>query len=140
MRKTLMQFATFFSVLALLSISPAALAGKDEPIYVPDPINVPNGKSAEDVKQVIRKALFKRGWDIKEVGAGNIEGTYTKSGRHGARHTATVGFRFDSKTIRMEYRDSQDLDYNKADGTIHKTYNRWVRNIEKDVRSALGSY
>lgn len=138
MSRSLTRFAALLPFAALLIASPLVQAA--EPIYTPDPIVVPAGKDAEVVRQAVRKALFKRGFEIKEVGAGHIESKHTKSGRKGAQHIAVLTIKFDSKSVRISYKDSQDLDYDAKDGTIHKTYNRWVRSVEKDIRASLGSY
>jgi hypothetical protein len=122
---------------ALLIVSPAVMA---EPIYTPEPIAVPAGKSQEAVRQAVRKALFSKNFEIKERGAGHIEGTYTKAGRKGARHVAVITVRYDTKAVKISYQDSEGLKYNAKNGTIHKTYNRWVRNVEKSIRASLGSY
>ncbi|HEX9625646.1 MAG TPA: hypothetical protein VGA00_01780 [Acidiferrobacterales bacterium] len=138
MLSTTRRLAAALPFAALLFASPLTHAA--EPIYTPEPIVVPAGKSQEAVRQAIRKALFSKNFEIKEVGGGHIEGKYTKSGRKGARHVAVITVRYDAKAVKISYKDSEDLDYDAKDGTIHKTYNRWVRNVEKSIRASLGSY
>jgi hypothetical protein len=55
-------------------------------------------------------------------------------------HVAVLEVRFDTKNVRIGYKDSQELNYDKAAGVIHKTYNNWVRNLEKNIRANLGAY
>lgn len=120
--------------LLFLAAGPAH-AGKHDPIYVPQPIQIPAGK-AGTVKNVIKKALFDKNWQVSETGPGHIQGKYTKSGKH----TAVIDVRYDAKTVSIHYKDSQNLNYNKENNTIHGTYNNWVRNVEKNIRSGLGAF
>lgn len=121
-----------------LFIAPAQ-AARTAPIYTPEPIQVPAGKNAEAVKKAVRKALFDKGWDAREIGPGHVQGKHTKSGKKES-HTAIVDVKFDTKTVRISYKGSENLDYNQADGTIHKTYNGWIKYLEKNIRANLGSY
>ena len=47
---------------------------------------------------------------------------------------------FDAKSVRISYKDSEELNYDKESGVIHKTYNNWVRNLEKSIRANLGAF
>jgi len=121
--------------LLLFLASGPAHAGKHDPIYVPQPIQIPAGKAA-NVKNVIKKALYDKNWEVSETGPGHIQGKYTKSGKH----TAVIDVSYDAKTVSIHYKDSQNLNYNKENNTIHGTYNNWVRNVERNIRSGLGAY
>jgi hypothetical protein len=130
----------FVAPLALmLMASPAAEAGRLQPIYTPDPIEIPAGKSGEEVKQGIRKALFSLDFKTKDIGPGQLEATHVKNSKDMV-HTAVLSIQYDSKTVRIRYKDSKDLNYDQKAGEIHGTYNRWVRNVEKRIRGNLGSY
>ena len=135
MYKKLITLAATVPLLLFLAASPAH-AGKHDPIYVPQPIQVPAGKGAGDVKNVIKKALFEKNWEVREIGSGHIQGKYTKSGKH----TAVIDIKYDAKTVSINYKDSENLNYNKDNNTIHGTYNNWVRNVEKNIRSGLGAF
>ena len=124
--------------VALLAMP--AYAANTAPSYTPEPIQVPAGKGAEDVKKAVRKALFDKDWEIREIGPGHLQGKHTKSGGKGKLHVAVLDVRFDSKSVRIGYKDSQELNYDKESGVIHKTYNNWVRNLEKNIRANLGAY
>lgn len=123
--------------LALFAVS--AHAARTAPIYTPEPIQVPAGKNAEAIKKAVRKAMFDKGWTAREIGPGHIQGKYTKTGKNES-HAAIVDVKFDAKMVRISYKGSENLDYNQADGTIHKTYNNWIRYLEKNIRANLGSY
>ena len=115
-------------------------AANTAPIYTPEPIQVPAGKSAEVVKKAVRKALFDKDWEVREIGPGHLQGKHTKSGGKDKLHVAVLDVRFDAKSVRISYKDSQELNYDKAAGVIHKTYNNWVHNLEKSIRANLGAY
>lgn len=117
-----------------------AYAANTAPIYTPEPIQIPADKSAEDVKKAVRKALFEKDWEMREIGPGHLQGKHAKSGGKDRQHVAVLDVRFDAKSVRISYKDSQELDYDKAAGVIHKTYNNWVRNLEKNIRANLGAY
>jgi hypothetical protein len=138
MYKKLITLTATVPLLLFLAAGPAH-AGKHDPIYTPQPIQVPAGKGVGDVKNVIRKALFDKNWEVRETGAGHIQGMYTKSGKRGS-HTAVIDIQYDAKAIRINYKDSENLNYNKEGNTIHGTYNSWVRNVEKNIRAGLGAY
>jgi len=117
-----------------------AYAANTAPMVTPDPIQVPAGKSAEEVKKAVRKAMFDKDWEVREIGPGHLQGKHTKSGGKGKLHVAVLDVRFDAKSVRISYKDSEELNYDKESGVIHKTYNNWVRNLEKSIRANLGAF
>lgn len=130
----------FLSVLVLSGFLAASVqAGKNDPMYVPEPIEISGGKSTEEVKRAVRKALFDEGFQARDIASGQVQGKRSKSGKHGA-YSATVNINYDSRNVRIAYANSENLNYNAKNKTIHGTYNRWVRNIEKRVRKNLGAY
>lgn len=122
----------FVTLLAL-----PAQAANTAPLYKPEPIQVPAGKGAEAVKKAIRKAFTDKDWEVREVGPGHMQGKHTKSG--GDRlHVAVVEVRFDTRSVRIGYKFSEELNYNRETGIIHKTYNNWVKDLEKNIQANLG--
>lgn len=138
MSRVIIRLFAALPFVALLAMP--AYAANTAPIYTPEPIQVPAGKGTEDVKKAVRKALFDKDWEIREIGPGHLQGKHTKSGGKGKLHVAVLDVRFDSKSVRIGYKDSQELNYDKESGVIHKTYNNWVRNLEKNIRANLGAY
>lgn len=129
-----------FCALSLLVFFAApAQAGKNDPIYLPDPIEITGGKSGEDVKRAVRKALFDEEFQARDIAPGQVQGKRTKSGKKGA-YSAVVTVHYDSRSVRIAYAGSENLNYDGKNKTIHGTYNRWVRNIEKRIRRNLGAY
>ena len=138
MSRAILRLFTALPFVALLVLP--VYAANTAPIYTPEPIQVPAGKSAEDVKTAVRKALFDKDWEAREIGPGHLQGKHTKSGGKDRLHVAVLDVRFDTKSVRISYKDSQELNYDKAAGVIHKTYNNWVRNLERNIRANLGAY
>jgi hypothetical protein len=138
MPRSIIRLFAILPFIALLAVP--AYAANTAPLYKPEPIEVPAGKSADDVKKAVRKALFDKDWEIREIGPGHLQGKHTKSGGKGKLHVAVLDVRFDTKSVRIGYKDSQELNYDKDSGVIHKTYNNWVRNLEKNIRANLGAY
>jgi hypothetical protein len=130
----------WLAVLPFLAVFSAPVqASRHDPIYVPEPIEVPAGVSAENIRRDVHKALFDAGFDARDIAPGHAEGKRVKSGVHGS-YFAVVDVFFDSKTIRIAYKDSENLNYDARNNTIHSTYNKWVRNIERRLRRYLGAY
>lgn len=123
--------------LAVLSMP--AQAGRNDPMYVPEPIDVPAGVSAEIIRKAVRKALFDAGFTSRDIAAGHTEGKRIKSSSRNS-YFAVVRVDYDSKVIRIQYKDSENLNYDAQRSTIHSTYNRWVRNVERGIRRNLGTY
>jgi hypothetical protein len=124
--------------LIVLPIAPAH-AGKHDPLFTPAPIEVPAGTNYEVVRKAVRKSLFDRGWESREPGPGHIQAKYVKQDQDRA-YTAVIEVKYDIKTVRIGYSNSENLNYEKSDNTIHGTYNNWVKNIERDIRSNLGAF
>lgn len=115
-----------------------AQAGKHDPIYIPEPIYVPAGVSAAIIRDAIRKALFDEEFIARDIAPGQIEGKRIKSGAYDT-YFAMVRIDYDNKILHIRYQDSENLYYDAKKKTIHSTYNRWVRNVERRVRQYVGA-
>ena len=135
-RKIISLFAILPFVMLLVA---PAYAAKTAPLYTPEPIQVPAGNGPEAVKKAVRKAFFDKGWEAREIGPGHLQGKHSKVGKD-KTHVAVVDVRFDAKSVRINYKHSEELNYDAAAGVIHKTYNNWVKNLERNIRANLGSY
>lgn len=112
----------FFSVFILIGSS--AWAGK--------PINNLDGqvppqldgepRGLEEVKTAVITACSKRGWMPVIVGPNDIEAEINVRDKHFAK----VKIHFTPETYSIHYLDSKNLDYDSADQTIHRNYNKWV--------------
>ena len=50
-------------------------------------------------------------------------------------HVAVVDVRYTATTYSITYKDSTNLNY--RDGQIHKNYNGWIENLDRDIRNEL---
>jgi len=81
-----------------------------------------------------RRAGAATGWVIQPVAPGELEGRLAVHGRH----LAVVTITYDRTQFSISYKNSENLLY---DGVhIHRNYNRWVQNLEKNIREAVNLY
>ncbi len=125
-------------LVLLLSAGPA-WAGAD-PLYNPDPIAVPGGKNLERVKTDVHKALLDKDWQVRPLGPGHFEAKQVDTGKKDKVYVAVIDVKYDTKTVRITYKESKGLEYNKEKNEIDSRYTRWVRKLEKEVRKRLESY
>ena len=96
------------------------------------PVVTGSGKAvtAEQVRTAILGAGKGLGWSMTPADPGLVVGRITLRG-----HTAVIDVRYTPKTFSIQYKDSIDLNY--QNGQIHKNYNGWVENLERDIRGNL---
>jgi len=117
----------------LVAFAAAVLAGCTPVYNVKDaPIVTASGApaSASDVQKAIERAGATLGWRMHPVRPGLIVATLqTRS------YTAVVDITYDANAYSITYNNSANLNY---DGTnIHRTYNGWVRNLDRVIRAQL---
>ena len=96
------------------------------------PIILAPGKtlSMQQITAAIMRAGTRLGWQMNPEGPGRI------SGRLAVRtHTAVIDVEHNTKSYTIKYRDSTNL--NAADGMIHRQYNNWIQNLDKNIRAEL---
>lgn len=125
--------------LGLLLGTGPAWAGAD-PLYNPDPIAVPDGKSLERVKADVHKALLGKDWQVKHLGPGRIEAKQVDTGKKEKVYVAVIDVKYSTKTVTITYKDSKDLGYNKEKNEIDSKYTGWIRKLEKNIKKILESY
>lgn len=131
-----MKGVKFMAILASAVLMLAA-GCTTAPIYsVADAPVVTNKQNPtlEDVGKAIIHAGVALGWQMKEVRPGQIVGTLMLRS-----HTAVVEVAYSTKSYSIVYKDSQNLDYNGAAKTIHRNYNGWVQNLDRDIRAQLSA-
>jgi uncharacterized protein (DUF39 family) len=123
---------------AALVVAAAALAfagcGTIQPVQNVEkaPIILPPGKTVNmtQVTTAIMRAGTRLGWQMQPEAPGRI------SGRIALRaHSAVIDVEHDTKTYSIKYRDSTNLD--AKDGMIHRNYNGWIQNLDKNIRAEL---
>ena len=114
-------------LLACLGV--ATLGCASEPLYEVDRAIIPEEPSwtLEDMTRAIQRAGVRRGWDMRILEPGQIEGRLRKPFL-----SATVSIDYTPSEFSIRYKDSENMAY--VAGRIHGSYNRWVYNLERDVR------
>ncbi len=125
----------FLGVL-LVSIATLFLAGCPRQALVYNVRDAPVLASADqyskdDVKKAIMRAGASLGWNIREVGPGQLEGTlYLR------KHMAKVDIPYNHNSYSILYKESDNLRY---DGEkIHSNYNGWIQNLDRAIKSQIG--
>ena len=97
-----------------------------------EPVASPSGKhfSATQVRSAIMTAGTSLGWRITDAGPGRLEGTL-----HLREHTAVVDIPYSATKYSILYKSSEKLD--ASGGNIHKNYNGWVQNLDRQIRAEL---
>lgn len=89
------------------------------------------GKHSQDqVRMAILQAGKKREWIMTEEASGVITARQIARG-----HEVVVHIPYTSTTYSIDYVSSSNMD--AAKGKIHKKYNTWVKNLDKDIQLSL---
>ena len=116
--------------LFLVFASSNALAAKAIQNIESSPITSSRVLSIEDVERAIIEGCRVRGWLPSSIAPGQIEAVlYIRS------HVAKVDIPFTTKNYSILYKDSVNLDY--KNGKIHRNYNKWVQNLNRDIQSKI---
>lgn len=86
--------------------------------------------TSQQVKKAILLAGAKRGWQMSSPQDGIILGTLTPRD-----HVANVKIFYSSSEYKIDYVSSTNLDADN--GKIHKNYNRWINNLDQDIKAQL---
>lgn len=100
---------------------------------VPVNSNTGGSLSSAQVRKAILAAATKRGWVARELSPGVITATLAARG-----HKVVVDIPYSGSSFSIIYKNSENLDYNSADNTIHGKYNSWVANLRHDIDARLG--
>lgn len=123
-----MNFKKYFALLAVAFV--LAGCGRSQPIKnvenAPVAFNIP----VSSVKQAILESGIDRGWVMTETKPGVIRGElFVRS------HMAVIDVTYSNKSYSINYVDSENLMH--KGNTIHRNYNRWVNNLDVDIRKKL---
>ena len=111
--------ATF--VLSGCSTGPTVMDIKDSPLN--------EDMQKVGVEKAITKVLRRRGWRVDKKEKGAIQATV-----HVRSHKATVLIKYTKSTYSLTYVDSVNLKYDASNGTIHRSYNKWVNTLDRDLQ------
>jgi hypothetical protein len=101
------------------------------PVYNVQNAPIPDKNlTMEQVERAIVRAGVGLGWRMDPVAPGKMRGTL-----HLRRHVIVVGISYDTKSFSINYESSENMNY--ENGQIHKNYNSWVQNLERDIQRNL---
>jgi len=126
--------AVLLLALALTLLPAAAFASRQEPIYniVNHPIPAASQKlSSDEIAKAIIAGGARTGWQIAPNADGSLTGKIDVRNKHHAIVTITYSQTNYSLTLVSSTNLLQE------GNLIHRNYNRWVRELEKDVDDQL---
>ncbi|HEX3972865.1 MAG TPA: hypothetical protein VHX19_16170 [Stellaceae bacterium] len=122
-------------VLVLALLPSGAFASRQEPIYnvINHPIPAAAQKLSRDAisKAIIAGGALTRRWQIGPNTDGTLTGTLDVRGKHHA--TATITYSQTSYNITLV----SSTNLLQEGNLIHRNYNRWVHDLEKDIDAQL---
>jgi hypothetical protein len=128
----------FMTRLLLLVVIAAGLFGlaacnRQQPIF--EVVNSPLPFEAkqyptETIARHIIVAGAQHNWEIRQIGVGHLKGVLNLR-----QHVAVVDIFVTADSYSIRYSNESNL--KTGDGTIHKQYNAWVRNLDRDIRTHL---
>ncbi len=90
------------------------------------------GHSDSQVKNAILKAGMARKWIMSEEAPGVI-----KARQLSRSHSAEISITYTATSYSINYDSSLNL--NASSGKIHRNYNRWVHNLDKEIQLNLSA-
>ncbi|PHQ69445.1 MAG: hypothetical protein COB93_08015 [Sneathiella sp.] len=127
--KAFFKIALFSAFVIFVSGCEFKLAPLYDASMVPIPVKMQEAPLSE-IAEIINKAGIRRGWAMEDDGIGKITATLNERG-----HKAVADILYSQTNYSIIYDSSVNLNYN---GTkIHRNYNRWVKNLEKDINKGL---
>ena len=122
---------------ALFAAAPAH-AGRDAPILnVTDtPVAWLPGveQSADKVARAIITACARLGWVCTIASPGEIAGRLNLRS-----HQADVRIPYSTEKSSILYVSSENLRYDAGENTIHRNYNNWVLNLQRQINAELAA-
>jgi hypothetical protein len=118
-------------VLSVLVVAAAAQARSAAMLKYEDVI-VESDKplTTEQVKKVILTAASQRRWTASERDKNRIRLSYSRG-----KHSAVIDVVYSAKKYSIVYVDSSNLNF--EGGSIHPTYNSWVKSLKEGIDLGL---
>jgi hypothetical protein len=122
------------ATLAILSIGLAACTTAPINNVQDVPVATADGKtpSSSAVRGAIVQAATGLGWVVTDVRPGVIGGRLALRG-----HEAVVEIPYSEKSYSIQYKSSTNL--NESDGNIHKNYNGWIQNLQREINAKVSA-
>lgn len=90
------------------------------------------GHTQDQVKNAIIKAGAQREWIMSDAGPGVI-----KARQQTRDHVAEIKINYSATSYSINYDSSLNL--MASGGKIHRNYNRWIHNLDKDIQINLAA-
>ncbi|WKD49946.1 hypothetical protein [Microbulbifer spongiae] len=87
-----------------------------------------SSQTRDSVKQSIIAGCIVKGWSCQEVSPGQILASIDIR-----KHHAEANINYDNDSYSITYKDSKMLDYDGQRKTIHRSYNRWINNLNSAI-------
>lgn len=124
----------FFKILSFCILALAVLTGcSGTPILNVEQANVNYDLPEAKVKQAIMESGINRGWLMSVQDNGVIRGELNVR-----THQAIINISYNKNSYSIKYISSMNLD--EKNGKIHKSYNRWILNLQQDIQLRLNQY
>jgi hypothetical protein len=129
--------STVFKLFAIAFLAIAVAGCRAATVYNVDnaPVGATKPATLAQVQAAIKRAGGGLGWQMKDVGPGHIEARLPVR-----THLAVADIYYTNKDFSIKYKDSNNLNYDKADNTIHSNYNGWVQNLEKAIIAQTATF
>ena len=116
--------------VSMLFIFVLAGCGRVQPVMNVEDTPVALNLQSKQVKSAIYESAENRGWLVSEIKPGLIRAElYVRS------HDAAIEIPYSDRFYSILYVESENLKYD--DGEIHRNYNRWVNNLNVDIKRKL---
>ena len=129
-----MSMRTISTALSSTVVALAFAACTSAPVYnvSNSPVNPTSGKAlqASQVRQAIITGGTALGWRIVDAGPGRLEGTLNLR-----THMAVVDIPYSATQYGIQFKSGENL--KAEDGSIHKNYNGWIQNLERNIRAEI---
>ncbi|MEX2451660.1 MAG: hypothetical protein WD407_12455 [Rhodospirillales bacterium] len=86
--------------------------------------------SQDDLDKAVIKAATMRGWVARVISSGLLRAEIAKR-----RHRAAIEIRISQNALSIKNISTENL--TDEDGQVHRNYNRWVRNLESDIKTVV---
>lgn len=86
-----------------------------------------------EMQTAIYQGLQRYGWQMDSDDGQTIRAHYNKHDRH----IANIRIDYSAHRFSIRHESSQGLNYDSRRNTIHRNYNRWIQNLDNDIRSRV---
>lgn len=120
-------FGLFLSLLLIAGCTSKALRNVEG-----SPI--PANTKMEQVEKAIKAALIGKNWVVRESQPGKIVADIRVR-----QHYAKIQIDYDQNSYSIRHLESEMLNYNSSSQTIHRSFNRWIKNLDAIIQRNLST-